>query len=247
VTAATRRAVLNNCNSPRLVAPLSAGRRPNVSRVRIHLIGAGGFAREVLDVIEALSGQGQPLTVAAIYADGGSDDVELAARGYQLAGSLGDVPVPGLDDRFVIGFGNPAGRERVDLQLRAAGWRALSLVHPDASVGSGVILGDGTILCAGARVTTNVTFGRHVQVNLNTTVGHDVVVEDYVTLNPLVSISGRVTVGRRTLVGTGANVIEALRIGADAIVGAGAVVIGDVAAATTVGGVPARVLSTRHG
>jgi sugar O-acyltransferase (sialic acid O-acetyltransferase NeuD family) len=215
--------------------------------VRIHLIGAGGFAREVLDIIEALIADGQPLTVAAIYADGGSDDDELAARGYRLTGSVARVPEPGPEDRFVIGFGNPAGRERVDLQLCAAGWRAQSLVHPTASVGSGVTLGDGSVLCAGARVTTNVTFGRHVHVNLNATVGHDVVIEDYVTLNPLVSVSGRVTIGRRSMVGTGANVIEQLAIGADAIVGAGAVVIGDVAAATTVGGVPARVLSTRHG
>jgi sugar O-acyltransferase (sialic acid O-acetyltransferase NeuD family) len=215
--------------------------------VRIHLIGAGGFAREVLDIIEALSGQGQPLTVAGIYADGGSDHAELAARGYELAGSIADLPRPGPDDRFVIGFGNPAGRERVDVQLCAAGWRAQSLVHPAASVGSSVTVGDGTILCAGARVTTNVTFGRHVHVNLNTTVGHDAVLEDYVTLNPLVSISGRVVVGRRSMVGTGANIIEQLHIGPDSIVGAGAAVIGDIPADTTVGGVPARVLNTRHG
>lgn len=215
--------------------------------MRIYLIGAGGFAREVLDVIEALARSGEDISVAAIHADGSSDATELKVRNYEVAGPLAALPKPGAADRFVIGFGDSVGRERVDLMMTSNGWQAVTLVHPAATLGSLVTLGDGSVVCAGARLTTNITLGRSVHVNLNATIGHDVTVDDYVTINPLVSVSGRVTIGARTLIGTGANINERLSIGADAVVGSGAVVVRDVAAHTTVAGVPAKPLSRRDG
>ena len=89
-------------------------------------------------------------------------------------------------------------------------------------------------------MTTNVTLGRHVHINLNSTVGHDCVLADYVTVNPLVAVSGSVTVGADSMLGTHSSVLQGLTIGAAAVVGAGACVVQDVAPSTTVKGVPAR-------
>jgi acetyltransferase-like isoleucine patch superfamily enzyme len=51
-------------------------------------------------------------------------------------------------------------------------------------------------------------------------------------------------VGRRASIGSGAVILGGIRIGAGALIGAGAVVTRDVPAATTVAGVPARVLTS---
>ena len=61
---------------------------------------------------------------------------------------------------------------------------------------------------------------------------------------PGVVTGGNVTVGERARLHTGAIVKNRLRIGSDAVVGAGAVIIRDVPASTVVVGVPGRVL--RH-
>ena len=56
---------------------------------------------------------------------------------------------------------------------------------------------------------------------------------------PRACLAGNVTIGLRAWIGLAAAVIEGIEVGADATVGAGAVVVRDVSAATTVIGVPA--------
>ncbi len=70
--------------------------------------------------------------------------------------------------------------------------------------------------------------------------GHDCVFDDHVSVNPLAAVSGEVRLESGVLIGTTAAVLQGLRVGRDATVGAGACVVRDVPAGAVVKGVPAR-------
>ncbi len=203
------------------------------------IIGAGGFGREVLDIVRALDD-----VVCDGFLDDGHVDPDLLAplRATWLGPS--DTPLP-EGTTYTIGIGNGAVRQRIDGSMVGRGLQARTLRHPAATIGGANTIGAGAVLCAGARVTTNITFGRHVHINLNSTVGHDSTLEDYVTVFPGATISGNVRVGARSTIGTGANILPGVTIGTDCFVGAGAVVTKDVEQGTTVVGSPARPLARR--
>jgi sugar O-acyltransferase (sialic acid O-acetyltransferase NeuD family) len=145
----------------------------------------------------------------------------------------------------VSAVGNPQIRERTIVSAAASGFDFETIIHPRAERSRWIDMGAGTVICAGNILTTNITIGRHVQINLDCTIGHDVVMGDYTTLAPGVHVSGWVHFGKRVYVGTGAVIINGTKkhpvlVGDDAVIGAGAVVTKSVDPGTTVVGVPAK-------
>jgi sugar O-acyltransferase (sialic acid O-acetyltransferase NeuD family) len=211
-------------------------------RVRVIVVGASGFGRECLDVVEAMAGHGEPLDLVGVVDDGPSlQNLErLAARGVPYLGTIDDWVSSGSGStRYVLGIGDPATRRQLVQKLDAAGRLPAVAVHPSATFGAHSPVGEGAVVCAGATVSTNVRFGRHVHVNPNATIGHDAVLADFVSVNPGAVVSGEVTVGAGTLIGASATILQNLDVGEDAVLGAGAVVTRNVPQDVTVAGVPA--------
>ena len=202
------------------------------------IVGAGGFGREVLDIIEAINAAGGSLVFLGFVDDGEVDHELLRRRGAKLLGptsALGDI-----DAGYVIGIGNGDVRRKIAAMLDSVGAAAATLIHPAATIGGDSHLSPGCVVAAGARVTTNVHLGRHTQLHVNSTVGHDSLLHDFVSVYPGATVSGSVTLAEGVTVGTGANVLPGLTVGADAFVGAGAVVTRDVASTSIVVGSPAK-------
>jgi sugar O-acyltransferase (sialic acid O-acetyltransferase NeuD family) len=141
----------------------------------------------------------------------------------------------------VAAFGINATRHRiVQAWSERVVWQ--TVVHPRACVHPSVPLGEGTVVFAGAVVQPGAVIGRHTIVNTAATVDHHSVVGDFVHLAPGVHLAGDVRVADGSFFGVGACAIPGTRIGEWTVVGAGAVVVRDVPARTTVVGVPARPL-----
>jgi sugar O-acyltransferase (sialic acid O-acetyltransferase NeuD family) len=214
--------------------------------VALVIVGAGGFGREVLDVVEAMNDAGAEIDFVGYVDDAETSVPLLDRRGAPYLGPVGGLTVAGrVDERagFVIGIGAGEVRRRLDAILTSAGRRPLVLIHPMATVGGDCRIGEGCVLAAGARVTTNITLGRHTQLHVNATIGHDSVLDDFVSVYPGATVSGSVHLADAVTIGTGANVLPGVSIGAGAFVGAGAVVIADVEPGVTVVGVPAKPIT----
>lgn len=220
----------------------------------IVVVGAGGFGRETVDVLEAANeaaggaGAAEPWRLLGVLDDSPSATnlQRLADRSIPFLGSVDDfLREPHPDTAYVVGIGATAVRRRIAERCDAAGLTAATLVHPSATLGTRVSIGPGSVLCAGARITTNIDLGRHVHVNPNVTIGHDTIIEDYVSLNPSSSVSGDCVLETGVLVGVGGIVLNGLRVGRDATVGGAACVVKEVEPGTTVVGVPARPLTPR--
>lgn len=211
---------------------------------RLVVVGIGGFGRETADVIEALVDQGDDLDLVGMLDDQPSArNLELLAeRDLTYLGSvdtwLATSPLP--DTTFVIGIAHPGHRRAVDAKLTEAGLSPTTLVHPAATLGSRTRLGAGSIVCAGARLTTNITLGRHAHVHVNATIGHDTSLGDFASAYPASAVSGSCTIADGATVGANATVLQGLTVGSGALVGAGAVVTTDILSHSIVKGVPAR-------
>lgn len=208
------------------------------------ILGTGGFAREALWLVEAINaaagGEQQPFNVAGFVA-------------AEAGGHVRGLPVLGDDAwaldhldhevRFVPAVGDPALRKSLAERYEAAGFKAISLIHPSVQMASDVRIGRGSLLCAGAVLTTHIDLGAYAIVNLNATIGHDCRIGDFVTVHPGANISGDVTIGTGSEIGTGAAILPGVELGPETVLGAGAVVTKSLEGKATYAGVPVRQIS----
>lgn len=192
------------------------------------IVGAGGFGRETLDAVLA-SGR----TPTAFLDDHRAGET---VRGLQVR-----LPSEGVrGDEYLVAIADPVARRRLAAQLDAAGLRAATVVHPRATIAPECDMGVGCIVLAHAYVSSSTRLGDHVQINYNATVGHDAVLDDFVTVYPGANVSGAVHLESGVTLGSNSCVIQGRRVRARTFVGAGAVVVHDVGPDLVVKGVPAR-------
>lgn len=100
----------------------------------------------------------------------------------------------------------------------------------------------GNIISKGVVLTLDIAIGNHNIINIKSTIGHDCIIEDFVSIMFGVHISSNVKIGEGTLIGSGAVVLPNITIGKWCKIGAGAVITEDVPDNCTVVGVPGRIM-----
>ena len=219
----------------------------------IVIFGIGGFASEVALLIEDLNRIG---SIPYFEIKG------FVAHDSSLIGStVHSYPIIAANETFnqymdkfpllavTIGLGSPGAKELIwaNYIKNKPNLVCPNLIHPRANVGKNQEndFNFGAIICAGVTLTCNCKFGKFVTYNINSTLGHDSITGDFVTVNPLAVISGKVDIGSGTLIGAGSAIRENIKIGRNSTVGMGAVVVKDVPDFTTVVGVAAKPMEVK--
>lgn len=209
------------------------------NRVRVVVIGGGGHAKVVLDVLQAA----------------GREVVGFCDPSRQVGEFLGSIPCVGDDDALpgilasgvrsaIVALGDNVLRDRVARQVREIGFELVNAVHPSAQISSSVVLGRGIAIMPGVVINAGSVIGDNAIINTSASIDHDCRVGLSTHIAPGAHLSGYVTVGDRVLIGVGCSIGrgKTLDIGEDAIVGTGSVVVHDVPPHSIVAGNPARPL-----
>jgi len=202
-------------------------------RPRIVLLGAGGHAKVIADILLE------------------SDEMEIAGC-VTLGdkGSLVGFPVLGGDDklpqlcasgitRAFPAIGDNARRMTAIDRLSALGFTLVNAISRRASVSPRASLGSGVAIMPGAVVNVGSTVSDGAIINTGATVDHDCAIGRCAHIAPGCHLAGKVRVGKGALLGVGVSVIPGLSIGDWTLVGAGAVVIRDLPSQSKAVGVPA--------
>lgn len=191
------------------------------------IIGYGGFAREVT----AQMG----LTNVKYYVDD-----QYWTSNIKNLFKLSDFD--SITQMACVAIGDSRLRNNIVSRL-PINTKYYTMIHRSAQIiGNDVEIGEGSIICAGCILTTNIVIGKHCHLNLNTTIGHDCGIGDFFTTGPGVNISGNNIIGNRVYIGTGSATKEKINITDDVVIGMQSGVIKNVSSSGTYVGCPVRKL-----
>ena len=204
----------------------------------IVVFGAGGHAKVVVDVLER-----QGLYKIEVVYDSDRNKRELF--GYPIVHDLEQVRQLGVR-QGIIGVGHNWTRSIISRQIREMipDFRFITAVHPTASIGRGVRIGEGTVVMAGCCVNPDTVIGRHCIINTHASLDHENVLKDFANVSPGVVTGGNVALGEYCFIGLGAHIIQKVTIGAHTIIGAGATVVKDIPEKVLAFGNPCRSIRT---
>ena len=171
-------------------------------------------------------------------------NVNLGESVTICAGAIIQGPV-NIGDHVYIGAGVSIGsisRERIDPANRLAD--PISLADAWVHIGAATMVFDQAVIHKPILSATRI--GEHVEIGALAMVAHDCLVRDNAVIAPRASLGAYVRLGTGANIGLGTSVHHRLAVGALAMCGLGAAVVGHVPPGAMVFGNPARIRGVNH-
>lgn len=208
----------------------------------IIIIGAGGFGREVWWLIERINKQNKIFNILGFIDDFKEVNTEII-DGLKVLSNVNNIGQFEDNTNIVIAIANTKARKEIVQKIKSIkNFKFPNIIDPTAIIDDKLILGEGNVVCAGVVATVDIQINNFNIIDVNTTIGHDAVIKDFITFYPNVNLSGATIVNDGVEIGTGTQIIQGKKIGENSIVGAGSVVIRDIPDNVTAVGVPTRIL-----
>lgn len=204
------------------------------------IIGVGGVGREAALIAEEINEQSKQWNILG-FVDDNKDVQNTYINGYPVLGKCDYIQNYDKEVYVVCAISNYKVKKKIISKLKAnSNIKFATLIHPSVKLNKHIKIGEGCIVYQNVIMTVNIEVGDHVIISPKCGIGHDSVIDDYVTLLWNVNVSGNVKVKEGATMGSGSTVIQGLTIGEGSFVGAGATVIRDIEKDKTAVGVPTR-------
>jgi sugar O-acyltransferase (sialic acid O-acetyltransferase NeuD family) len=190
---------------------------------KIYIIGCGGHARSVADVI-----LGNNPGAQLVFID------ENAAENETISGFPVIKSLEREADCLFVAIGDNQQRRKL-----AEGKKLISVISHKADVSPTAIIEEGCFIGNGAHIGPFAHIGKGTIVNTNSVIEHEVETGSFCHFAPNTTVCGRTIVGSNVFLGAGATVIDKRRICPDVVIGAGATVVKDIEKNGIYAGVPA--------
>ena len=202
------------------------------------IVGAGAMAREILWMVKEYNDVKPEYNVLGFldyFADGRSlSGFECT---HKVIGTI-ESWEPEEDQYFVMGIQNAKYKRDAVAVLKGKGAKFISLIHPTCMVADTAKYGEGFVLYSYCKLGPNCKIGDFVA--SQSTIPHDCVVGDYSKISGMCGIGGGVEIGHDAFLATGVCIVPHKKIGPNAQVGIGSVVVGNIPENAKVFGNPAK-------
>lgn len=188
------------------------------------LIGCGGHARSLIDVVES-SGRWHVLGLVGLPEQVGED-----VLGYPVLGC--DQNLPLLRQQcshalLAVGqLGFPSNRQRLALELKRLEFLMPVVISGRAHVSCHAQLGSGTSVGHGVIVNAGACVGDYCILNSNALIEHDAVIGDFCHISTGALVNGGAQIGNSSFIGSGAVLREGLDLPPQTVISAGKRVMG---------------------
>lgn len=205
----------------------------------IAIFGTSGFALEVADICED-QGYDNIVLISKVKEEVNTNELRVVEES-----SVAKLYEEGFD--FAIAISEPMIRKKIFHKYELFNYP--NLIH------SSVVMGRnqkcrfehvvGNIIAAGCILTNSIKVGDFSILNLKSTIGHDCILGDFISVMPNVSISGNVHIDNEVFIGVSATVLQGradkkMLIGEQSTIGGFSLVTKPVEPSATVVGIPAK-------
>lgn len=200
---------------------------------KVIIIGAGGHAKVIADIIEKSGDQ------IVGFLDDKIEKNTIIVKGYKVIGDLNNrflLSIANKDYEFITAIGDNKKRKEISTSPNLKFYTA---IHPSAQIGLDVKIEEGTAIMANVCINSSARIGKHCIINTGAIIEHDNIIENFVHISPNATLGGTVKVGENTHIGIGSVVKNNITICQNCTVGAGAVVVKNIEKEGTYIGVPA--------
>ena len=174
------------------------------------------------------------------------DDVNKIGKqfyGYKVIGSTDEVSSLSRQTAVVIGIGSPKAKKKIHQKFADNGFSFPSFISKNVWLSKHVQVGEGVIIYPGVSINYETVVEDFVILNMNCAIGHHCHVSKYCTLAPGVNFAGFTKIEEGADIGIGVSSKQNILVGAYSIVGGQSMLVKNVAANSTVAGVPAHPIT----